>query len=195
MTVGPDILWGESDDSPPPPNGLYAENNSVLGLQPNAVVQSISIQDGVSPDMVVGFYDVIPTYIKLAAYDKFGTQVSFLGVYSVFQNLTGYRGNNMLGLNVDGTFSGAVTPRPGGTVDSGYAGFAGFDPSITRIDILSTRPAKNGGINAYGDGYSVFFGSPPVPISTPTLATWSLLLLTFLVIGLGGWMWRRRAHN
>ena len=75
MTVGPDILWGESDDSPPPPNGLYAENNSVLGLQPNVVVQSIFIQGGVSPDMVVGFYDVIPTYIKLAAYDKFGTQV------------------------------------------------------------------------------------------------------------------------
>ena len=159
MIVNPDVVWGGSDDGPQPPNGIYGSSTALLGLTPNVVTQSIAVSGGISPDMVVGFYDVIPRYIRLVAYDQSGTPVSLSGVYTAFQNCTSYRANNPLTLNADGTFSGAITPVSGGTIDSCYTGFAGFAPSIVRIDILSTRPAQNGGRAQFGDGFSAYLGS------------------------------------
>ena len=195
MIVDPTSAWGGSDDGPPPPNGIYTDNTALGGLVPNTVIQSFSIVGGISSDMVVGFYDVLPSFIKLAAYDRFGAPVSFLGVSSAFQNETDYVGNNTLTLNADGTFSGSITPRPGGSIDSAFAGFAGFDPSIVRIDVISTRPAQNGGIGSWGDGYSFYLGSIPPVAPVPTLTGVNQLILAFVVIGLAGWARKRLTNN
>lgn len=194
MILNPDTVWGGSDNGPQPANGVYSQSTALGGLNPNVVIQSIVVQGGITADMVLGFYSVIPSNIRLVAYDAANNPVPLTGVNSAFQNLTDHPANNTLTLNPDGTFSGLVTPIPGGTSDSGFAGFQGFNPAIVRIDVHSTRTAPNGGVGSWGDGFSVFLGSkiPPPQVAIPTLNPWGLLMLSGLFIGLVAWSGRRR---
>lgn len=193
--------WGDTDNGPyPPQSHVYGTSKNLLSLSPNKVVQTITIPGGITADMVVGFYSVIPQYIKLAAYDAGGNPVSLLGVVPAFTD-TSYTAKNALTMTPAapnfGIFQGTVTPgsAPNSTDDSAFVAFTGFNPAITKIEVLNTRPV-NDGKGRGGDGYGIYLGAlrsaapPPAPV--PLLDDWGTRLMLMSLLAGGALLVLRR---
>ena len=174
------------DDGPQPltGQGIYNETYNVPGLTPGNVQLSLALGAGLAPAMVLGIYDVVPSFLRLAAYDTDGNPVSLASVSTVFMDTTSFTANNPWSLNADGTFNGNITPIPTGAIDLAFGGLTGFDPTITRIDFIETRSQINDGSDPWGDGFSVYIGTVPEPSSAILIAVAGTSLLII----------RRRRH-